>query len=340
MTMVDVVKKEEAVAVAKDVKVDKEQIKIDKINKLHEREGKVFAALKDFNYKSLVSDAYSEMDSYVQMVIRNISTGCIIEGMGGVGKTYRVINECLKAGVDMVYTDSFTTPSAFYVWLFKNRNKDVIICDDVAGFLTNEKILSFLKGGLGEVNGHRIINYMTTKPLKDEYDEPVDNSFEMTARMIIITNYVDKNKPHIRAVLTRVNYCDVILPRDELLNVLGQIVKNEYDDLSLSERNMALTFLIDNTSGSSKDLNIRTLFKIYDRIILNREVPTSTNWKTLTLKMLKRDDRLVIVEDLLKDESLESEEARVDKFFDLTGDSRATYFRLKKTLEKRNHKKV
>lgn len=320
-------------------KVDREQVKVDKIKKVREEEAKIFESLKDSDYKSLVSDAYVEMDSYISMVIKGISTGCLIEGAGGTGKTYRAINECLKAGVDMAYTDSFTTPTAFYIWLFKNKDKDVIICDDVSGFLSNDKILSFLKGCLWAVNGHRLVNYMTTKPLKDEFDEYIENSFDMNARIIIITNFVDKKKPHISAVLTRINYCQVILDRDELLKVLEQIVVNPYDDLTLDERNECLSFLRENTSGSTKDLNIRTLYKVFMFKEYNKTLGSHRDfWKTLSLNMLKKDDRLVVVENIIDNDEFETEDARVKKFTELTGDSRATYYRLKKILDKRRSK--
>jgi hypothetical protein len=324
----------------KDIKVDisvddtkktKAEEKAEKIKKVREQEHTVEEDLKKMHVEQLVSDVYLEMDAYVEMVAKGISFGTIIEGPGGTGKTYRILNN-LK-DVDYAYTDSFTTPAAFYIWMYKNRNKEVLIVDDVSGFMNNEKILAFLKGGLWEVNGKRILHYMTTKPLQDENGEYVPNTFILSARMIIITNRLNKKNPHLNAVITRVNYCKVEIDFDELMNIFEQIVKKDYPGLTLEERMEVYEFIKKNTSESNVSLNIRSLIKCFQQYVYSKNIKSPDLWKRLTMiSILQKNPNLVIVEEIENDPKLTTVDAKVKEFGKRTGKSRATYFRLKEQL--------
>lgn len=314
----------------------KAEIKKQKIQDVEDKSKQVLDKLKQINYSELVSTCYTEMDSYIDMVVRGISTGCIIVGKAGTGKTYRALWRCKD--VDYAYVDSFTTPASFYIFLWKNKDKDVIITDDIAGMMQNPKILAFLKGALWAVdkdkNGKpiRIVNYLTTKPLKDEFDDYVDSSFEMNARLIIITNQLNKDNEHQKAVLSRVHYCNVDIPRDELLTILAQIAQKDFNGITLEERKEVFEFLKENSSESTEELNIRTLLKMFQLRQESKEINQPELWKILSLKMLKKDDLLVLVEKLVRDIDMK-EEDKVKKFIEVTGKSRATYFRLKKRLQ-------
>lgn len=323
-----------------DEKVSKEELKLERIRKVKQESEQVLKSLKVEDYHALVSDCYTEADAYIDMCVNNISFGCIIESMGGLGKTFRAINMCLQRDIEFAYTDSYTTPTAFYVWLYNNRNAEVLIIDDVAGLFNNDKVLAMLKGALWEVNGKRIVNYMTTKPLQDSEGNYVPTVCEVNARIIIITNHLNKKNPHIDAILSRVNYCFIEVNRDELLKILGQIVKNPYDDLSLDERKEVFDYLVENTSESTMNLNIRSLFKMFQFKLYSKRVNKPELWKNLSLLMFKKDDRLVVVENLIMDDSYSNEEERVNKFIEIfpQGGSRPTYFRLKKQLEKQKLK--
>jgi hypothetical protein len=329
-------KEQEEKEVAKTSAELKAEMKNEKIKSIKGKESDVFKALRVDNYKGLVSNCYSELDVNTDMVIQNISYGFIAEGKGGTGKTFRILNKCISdLGEDQVaYADSFTTPTALYVWLYENRDKKILILDDCAGLMDNGKILSMLKGALWHVNDGktRIVNYLTTKPPKDEYDEPLPRSFEVDARIIIITNYVNDDNPHVKAILSRVNKVVVEVPRKELLIILRQIIQKDYHSLSQSDKEEILNYLESKTSNASEDLNIRTLLRMLDYKIWANKNSKGEAWQPLCLKLLQRDDRLALVEKILDDPTLKTEIEREDKFIELTGDSRATYYRLKKKL--------
>ena len=51
--------------------------------------------------------------------------------------------------------------------------------------------------------------------------------------------------------------------------------------------------------------------------------------------MLKRDDRLALVEKILNDQNYEGEDQRILAWKEMTGKGRTTYFRLKKEFLKK-----
>ena|SRR3990167_9522013 len=322
----------------------KKEVEFEKIKEVRHKESEVFNALKHLHYKSLISNCYTEMDSYAEMVIDRISPGCLIEGAGGIGKTHRVVNLALDKCQDreVAYLSSFATPQSFFIQLYKSRDAGVIIIDDVYGIIENPKCVSMLKGATWEVNGKRLVEYLTTKPMQDEWGEFVPNRFEINAGIIIITNYLNRKSAHVNAVLSRINHCKVELPKDELLLILGQITEKGYEGLVLDECRECFEYLKDQTKDSEtyEDLNLRTLFKMFMFKKYNKSNTSldSLYWQVLTKKMLKQDDKLVIIEKLVNDEAYESEEKRVQAFIEMTGKSRVTYFRLKKKLEAKSRK--
>ena len=325
--------------------MQKAEEKKQKIHEIKEQENNVMAtiaaAVKKGGYRDLVSNAYTALDANTEMAIKGFNYGFIGVGRGGVGKTFRILQKCiLECGRENIaYTDSYTTAGGFAVWLFQNREKEVIILDDVAGLLSNPKIVAMLKGALWHTSDGktRVVNYMTTKPLQDEYGEPVPSTFEIDARIIIITNELNDDNPHIKAILSRVNVINVEIPYSELISLLEQIVdKTEYKELSKAERREGLDFLKKNTTRSTADLNIRTLLKIFDYFAYAKNVETPDLWKVLSLDMLQQNDRLVLVEKLMQDKSLLSETERVEKFTELTGGSKNMWYRLRKKYEKQH----
>jgi len=290
--------------------------------------------MKHAKIDNIISNCYTEMDTYVGMVKTGAAYGAILEGAGGVGKTWRVIKELEDA--KYVYTDSFSTPQALYIWMYKHRDEDVLVVDDPANFLDNVKVLAMLKGGLWNVGNMntRIIHYMTTKPMQDEEGNYVPTSFVLNARLIIITNYLNKKNPHLSAILSRVNHCIVDIPYEELMKIIEQVAKLDYPDLTKEERMEVFEYLKENTSSATESLNIRTLIKCFQQRVYSKRIKKPELWKTLmTLSILKKNPKLVLVEELVNDKTYRTEEERVKEFMKQTGASRPTYFRLKEQLK-------
>lgn len=319
------------------VKESKRDLDLEKLRKVKSEEDSFFDTYKNLDYESLLTDAYTQLDVAINMVLEKISFGAIIEGSAGIGKTYRVISACSRyKDLKTDYISGFTTPASLFIKMYSKRNYDVLILDDVAQLLSSPKNLAFFKSALWDLKGERWLEYDTTKNLKDEFGELVPRRFKINARIIIITNNLPKSNPDIEAVKSRISYVKIELPHSELLNILRQVAKSyEPTDfkLSESERLECYDFLVANSSECNARLDIRVLVKIFQYKAYSNLIKDPRLWMTWSLNLLQQDDRLVIVKTLLADKNFDSEEARVTKFFELTGDSRPTYFRLKKKLE-------
>ena len=319
----------------KTKKKTKDQLRQELLNDARHREEEVDRLLKNANIEDIDSSCYMEMDNYVGMVKMGASYGAIIEGSGGSGKTYRVISHLKDC--DYAYTDSFTTPQALYTWMYKNREKDVLVLDDVSGFFSNLKVLAFLKGGLWHVGDskNRIIHYMTSKPLQDSDGLFVPSAFVLGARMIIITNKLNRKNAHLQAILTRVNYCFVDIPFEELIRILEQVADKDYDGLSREERMEVFWFLKENLTPSTEHLSIRTLIKCFQQKVYSNRINEPTLWKKLAMvSILKKNPALVLVDELLHNDTILKEEDRIHIFCEKSGRSRATYYRLKEQLNR------
>lgn len=316
-------------------KKTKDQIKQELLKDAERKAQETDQILKNVEIEDIDSSCYMEMDNYIGMVKTGSAYGAIIEGPGGSGKTWRVITHLQD--VDYAYTDSFTTPQALYVWMYKNREKDVLVVDDVANFTNNNKVLSFLKGGLWNVGDskNRIIHYMTSKPLQDSDGLFVPNAFVLGARMIIITNKLNRKNAHLQAILTRVNYCFVDIPFEELIRILEQVADKDYDGLSREERMEVFWFLKENLTPSTEHLSIRTLIKCFQQKVYSNRINEPTLWKKLAMvSILKKNPALVLVDELLHNDTILKEEDRIHIFCEKSGRSRATYYRLKEQLNR------
>lgn len=326
-------KKPEKKEEEKPKKKSKEELLMEEIKKTEEREQKL---REEWKKKSEWKDTiekpcYFEMNQYMDMVIAKKSYGCIINSRGGIGKTYTAIAKLKKAGVDFGYLDSFTTPSGLYIFLYENRNKDVILLDDVVGLFEDKKCLSYLKSALWETDGMRIINNQSSANLKDRYGKLLENNLEFNSRIIFLTNYLNIKSPHVKAVMTRVNYVEVDMPSKQMLEIMEIIVKKDYENLTLKERQEVFNFLKENVEESSQDLNLRTLiksFKLFQHVKETRQ--EETVWKALVKLMLKKDEKVEFLKQAVK--TSENVEDQLAKYNELTGRdvSRSTFMSLKK----------
>lgn len=328
--------KEDKVKEEETKKPSKAEEKLEEIRKVREDEKELLRSVVESgkNYQDVVSDTYTEMDSYIDMVALGVSYGCVIEGKGGLGKTYRTMTRLNRHNVDVAYLDSFSTPVALYGWMYKNKNSDVMVLDDLAGLTKDPRILAYLKGALWTVNDKRLVHNLSMKPPVDEYGKPIPDWFEITARMIILTNKWDTKNPHVKAVNTRINYAVVEMSYDEIMKIIEQVMKKPYGSLSIGERKEVFDYLKTHTSESTENLNIRTLIKMFQFKEFSNRIKEPDKWKQLSLKSLKKDDLLLLVEKLVKDNvNFPKDSDKEKEFIKLTGKSRASWFRLKKQLE-------
>jgi len=320
--------------------LSKQEEKLNRIKMSKEEEKRLLDAWKEnasWN-NAIIDDAYLEGENYIRMVAQHKSTGFIYEGFGGLGKSFLAISTLKSENItDFAYADSYTSAVSLYAWLYKNKDK-VCVMDDIAGWDVDKRIIAYLKGALWEVNGERLVRNMTMKPPLDEMGNPIPDVFEFTGGIIILTNALNKKSPHLRALLTRVNYSNLKLSYDQKISILQKIVQQNYNKLTLPERNEILEYLKENTKSNQKELNFRSLIKMYQFFEFSKDNKKPQLWKELSKRMLNlsfipRDKNLVLIEELERDTSFKTQEERIARYVALSGMSRMSYFRYKKKFE-------
>lgn len=262
------------------------------------------------------------LKDYVGMVGKGFANALIVEGKGGIGKTYEVLRTLSEKDVDYEYINSYSTPLEFYQLLY-NHNGKVIILDDFEGVLSSNVGISILKSALWSATEKRIVSYFTSS---DKLTVP--SKFEFTGRVIFCLNSLTNN-PEIRALKTRALYYNLNFSVKEIKKIIMAIAKS--DDkrkLSQEERVEVADYIIENSTEATKELNLRTLIKAYGAFEYAKE--TGTDWKKLVGDLLETDEEKVLIREVLDKHS--SVKDAIKEFVEATGKSRATFFRLKKEM--------
>lgn len=185
--------------------------------------------------------------------------GLIMSGEGGLGKTILTLEQIkhkLKPN-EWEYNNGYTTPLALYRFLYENRDKKVIILDDVEGVFGNGISLSILKGSLWDSDGQRIVQYNSTSNKTDD----LPSQFVMNSKMIILTNSIPKKHDiSTRAMMSRTITYELSFDYVQKLEICKKFI-GDYNDLTKKQRDKVIRLVEEHTSQATKDFNFRTLKK-------------------------------------------------------------------------------
>ena len=320
-------------------KKTKKEVENEKIKKVKdEAEEQMLKSLKSGKDELQVNSyIYKEMDSQIEMACLGISNGCFICGKGGLGKSYRTIQIANRLNVKYNIIRSKISPPSVYTFFWENRNKQVLIIDDPANFVSDATTLAILKSVLwAENDGERLASYQTQRVLKDAYGSPIPPSFPINFSLIILTNKLNEKNEDLQAVLTRIYKINVDIPRSEIFRIMEQIIQKPYEGLSMEERTEVLEFIKQNIPSGVSNLNLRTLIKGF-QCKKYAKIKKSEIWKDLMLADMKIENLDAVIEELLNDNSFDTEkapmEARCERFIELTGMARATFYRILKKIK-------
>jgi hypothetical protein len=248
--------------------------------------------------------------------------GFLMIGEGGLGKTILTINSVKENfnPEEWEYSNGYTTPLALYEFLYLNRNKKVIIIDDVEGIFNNKLSLSILKGVLWESEGKRICQY-SSKSEKAKMPE----KFVMKAKIIILCNNIPReNDISTRATLTRVIIYKMNLTFQQKIKICKEFVAKE--NVSEEIKRKVFEIIDSKVNEATKDFNFRTLRKLiafvnYDstKALQLFEATTETD-----------EDKEALLQVIAQTDVVNSQ---IKLFIEKTGKSRATFFRIKKSFK-------
>ncbi len=259
---------------------------------------------------------FKNADEWIKLTAKKHNFGLVLVGKGGMGKSYRVFQTLKSIGFekdrDYELLSGYSTPLEFYNFLYKNRDK-LIVLDDLNGLFEDTKAISLLKSALWGTAGKRFISYQTTSEKLR-----VPSKFVFEGSIIFICNELPNNK-EIESLLTRCVVLNFNFSRKQILEILHEIASQGYGSLSKQECLEVFKFIREKTDLSTTNLNIRTLVKA---LKLREALPKS--WEVLALDLFKDDIILRQLLDIIRNYPTAKE--RIKAFIERTGKSRATYY--------------
>jgi len=242
--------------------------------------------------------------------LKAVSEGAInllvLKGSAGTGKTYTTLKYMKKEKINYKYINNYATPLSFYKLIYENREKDIIIFDDVQS-INDPKIKSMLKSVCGELdNRKRMVSYYSTSPLLEKNDLP--DSFEPKANIILIFN---DDISGFEPVANRGVTIDFFFNFQELIEIF------EFFQKSANIEQEVFDYVKQNCNQATSNLSIRTL------VILSNLHRKGYDFKIFAKEILKTDKG---IKDLIE---LSSEE-----WCSKNGKHLATYYRKKKEHSK------
>ena len=302
-----------------DLKGDKPNEKVILKAEIIKEQNKTISEWKNQQNEQIDIKEFDTAKELINVTIKGFNTATILTGEGGIGKTYLTVErvkECLKP-TEWEYESGYTTPLAFYKYLYHNKDKKLLIVDDIEGIFDNKKSIAILKNALWDIDGKRMVYYDSTS---DKLDVP--NVFELKANLIILCNKIPNTKDRsIQAMISRAIHYEVNFSYEQKITIIKKIIEIRNIDKELKEK--VITIIEKETNISTANFNIRTMEKLISLVRYNPDKADS-----LFKEITEDDDALVAYFDCQKVSG--SENDRIKKFKELTGMSRATYFNIKK----------
>jgi len=287
--------------------------------------------LSEENFKNSIKELkggehtkyFEGLRSKVEMVGGGYANSLIVEGTGGIGKTYEVLRTLGDMNADFVICSSYSTPLSFYHKLYENNGK-VIVLDDFQGVLDSAVGLSILKACLWSTTSVRTVGYDSTS---GHLEAP--RKFNFTGRIIFCVNKLTDNAD-TQAFKTRALYYKLDFPLSVVKEIIMSIAKGGKDyGLMREERAEIAQYILDNSDEATRELNLRTLIKAYGAYKYAKT--KGKDWKKEIIDLLDVDEDKKLIKDLMSKHSGIVKDVGKE-FTEITGKSRATFFRIKKEM--------
>ncbi len=193
-------------------------------------------------------------------------------GSCGEGKTFTTLKYLDDNDVNHVYINSYATPLSFYELLYTNRDKEIIVFDDIHN-ISNPIILAMLKSACWvSKDNQRIVSYHSTSPILNTHKLP--ESFEFNAKVILIFN---KSISDFEPIINRGVKISFNFTFQEKLKIFEEIKKQADIEQDV------LDYVKKYCNAATKNLNIRTL------VILSNLKRASFDFKQFAEEILGKD---------------------------------------------------
>jgi Cdc6-like AAA superfamily ATPase len=205
---------------------------------------------------------FNNLERLTKMVGRGIQPSLVLTGMAGVGKTH-LVKETLKGmglteSSDFVHFKGRTTAAGLYITLYNNSNK-IVVFDDCDSVFKDDDAVNILKAALDSYDTRRI-SYISSKPLKDEFGNPLPSQFEFTGRIIFISN-INQSKLD-EAIRSRSFVADVELTTEQMFTRMSQLANKMESRIPQAAKDQALELMKElDKEFEGVEVNLRSFIK-------------------------------------------------------------------------------
>lgn len=205
---------------------------------------------------------FSNLERLTKMVGKGIQPSLVITGMAGVGKTH-LVKETLKGmGLEesrqFVHFKGRSTAAGLFITLYQNSDK-IIVFDDCDSVFKDDDAVNILKAALDSYDTRRI-SYISSKPLKDEYGDPLPPHFEFTGKIIFISN-IHQSKLD-EAIRSRSFVADISMNTTQMFTRMEQLMAKMEPSIPLTAKQQALEIMKKlDSQYAGIDINLRSFIK-------------------------------------------------------------------------------
>ena len=213
--------------------------------------------------------AFESLDGFLTLLLgkAEYTSGAVIHGSAGVGKSMRVLRKLSAEGVDYAYFNTYSTPLSLVEAFFRNNGK-VIVIDDVNNLLKEPKAVAILKAATFSAAGERIITYQSTSKVLEERGIP--SSFIFRGKVIIILNEIPATlRETFQALMSRMYSHEVVLTLEEKSRLISEVFRTKEDlfGLGYPERDNIIQFMCKAVSfGNAHKYNVRTALRAAEMV--------------------------------------------------------------------------
>jgi hypothetical protein len=205
---------------------------------------------------------FSNLESLTKMVGRGIQPSLVITGMAGVGKTHLVKETLKQMGLresyDFEHFKGKATAAGLFITLYQNSDK-IVVLDDCDSVFKDDDAVNILKAALDSYDTRKI-SYISTKPLKDEFGEPIPAHFEFTGKIIFISN-IHQSKLD-EAIRSRSFVADISMNTGQMFQRMEQLMQSMEPRIPLAAKQQALDIMKDlDAKFGGVDINLRSFIK-------------------------------------------------------------------------------
>jgi hypothetical protein len=205
---------------------------------------------------------FGNLERLTKMVGRGIQPSLVITGMAGVGKTHLVKETLKQMGLresyDFEHFKGKATAAGLYMTLYANSDK-IVVLDDCDSVFKDDDAVNILKAALDSYDT-RQISYISTRPLKDEFGEPIPTRFEFTGKIIFISN-INQSKLD-EAIRSRSFVADISMNTEQMFLRMEQLMNTIESKIPMPAKQQALSIMKAlHAKYDGVDINLRSFIK-------------------------------------------------------------------------------